>query len=355
MAVRLAENGIVEQGKMTIPTFVRGSLAVLAFAAVSGLLYYGRWVLIPFVFAMFIFSLFMPVLDWLVLRLRFPRLLAVASCSLLVLMILAGFFFGLFEAMVRAIETIGAYSDEWIRATEDMFAYLQSRGIQVSYSRLLNDLRARIPGIASTALTITWSLISGLVLTVIFVFFLLASRDSRVAHKGVYAAVDTHIRRYLARKIALSAFIGVVVWAILQAFGLKLAMVFGFLAFLLDFIPTIGPTIATILPLPIALAQFQDSIWRAILIVAIIEVFELAMGYLVEPKVLGGGVDLHPVAVLLAISFWSLVWGIVGAFLAVPLTATIRIAMLRTTTFRPLGELLGGRVPEPPEGPARDA
>ncbi len=73
---------------------------------------------------------------------------------------------------------------------------------------------------------------------------------------------------------------------------------------------------------------------------------QLVQGNFIEPKVLGSSLHLHPVIVLLAIGFWGLVWGMIGAFLAVPLTAIIRLVSLRIEPLRPLARLLGGRIPD---------
>ena len=114
----------------------------------------------------------------------------------------------------------------------------------------------------------------------------------------------------------------------------------------LAFIPSVGSVIATLLPVPVAIAQYPDSLWNVILLVAILGAVQIILGNFVEPKVLGSSLHLHPVIVLLAIGFWGLVWGLIGAFLAVPLTAIIRLVSLRIDALRPLGRFLGGRIPE---------
>jgi AI-2 transport protein TqsA len=68
----------------------------------------------------------------------------------------------------------------------------------------------------------------------------------------------------------------------------------------------------------------------------------MVMGNVIEPKLMGEGLNLHPVTVLLALSFWGLLWGIVGMFLAAPITAAIRIVLMQFDTLRPIGNLLAG-------------
>ncbi len=69
------------------------------------------------------------------------------------------------------------------------------------------------------------------------------------------------------------------------------------------------------------------------------------IGNVIEPKVMGEGLDLHPITVLLGLIFWGLVWGIVGMLLATPITAVLRIVLARIDATRPVAELLAGRLP----------
>jgi AI-2 transport protein TqsA len=123
-----------------------------------------------------------------------------------------------------------------------------------------------------------------------------------------------------------------------------MAFVFGLLAFLLNFIPSVGSIIATLLPLPMAVAQF-NTVWPIIGVVAIPGTLQLVIGNAIEPKLLGRGLELHPVTILLALAFWGLLWGYMGMVLAVPITAIIRIILIRFETTRAMGNLLGGKLP----------
>jgi len=166
----------------------------------------------------------------------------------------------------------------------------------------------------------------------------------------MYRDVVVNVRRYLATKVFTSAVVGVLSWAALAIIGMELAGVFGVLAFLLNFIPVIGPIVVTVLPIPLAMAQFQSP-WPVILVVAIPGVVHSVVGNIVEPKMMGKGLDLHPVTIMLALSFWGLLWGIVGMFLAAPITAAIRIVLMQFDTFRPIANLLAGEFEPAPVKP----
>ncbi len=73
---------------------------------------------------------------------------------------------------------------------------------------------------------------------------------------------------------------------------------------------------------------------------------QMVFGNFLEPKILGEGLNLHPVTILLALSFWGLLWGVAGMFLAAPITAVIRIILMQFDTLKPVGNALAGKLPE---------
>jgi len=230
--------------------------------------------------------------------------------------------------------------------------------------QIIRDLTNRMFNILRNTVGTIFGLVSGMLFVCIFVVFLLAGHNPRAEHSEIYIAVVRKIRRYLGTKVITSAAVGVLVWASLAIIGLELAGVFGVLAFLVNFIPAIGPIIVTLLPIPLAVAQFQSP-WPVILVVAVPGVIHNVIGNIIEPKLMGEGLDLHPVTVLLALSFWGLLWGIVGMFLAAPITAAIRIVLMQFDTFKPIANLLAGDFSKPPiaggadvtpaSGPQRDS
>ncbi len=223
-----------------------------------------------------------------------------------------------------------------------------------SAKQVVRDMANQMFAILTNTVGVIFGLISAVLFILIFVIFLLAGRNPYAEHSQIYKAVVHKIRRYLGWKVIISAAVGVLVWASLSIIGLELAGVFGVLSFLLNFIPSIGPIIATALPIPIAVAQFQST-WPVLLVILVPGTIHNVLGNIVEPKLMGEGLDLHPVTVLLALSFWGMVWGIVGMFLAVPITAAIRIVLLQFDTLQPIGNLLAGDFAKPEKaGPPAD-
>ncbi len=344
------------------------ALLALAAIAVALALVYTRRVMIPFVLAVFVSQLVSPWMDWLETRLRFSRFAAVLATLLVVVAILLLLVLLLITSTSALISTAGTYSEQFNQWTHNTLAAVRKLGVDVvedpepkappqagvseeeasrlaARNRLWKGLqRFDVMGVVTGAAATAVDLLASGVLVLVFATYLLAGRRPPAERSALYIEIDTKVRRYLFTKFATSAVTGLLVWGILALFGLDMSYVFGMMAFLLNFIPSIGSMIATLLPLPIALAQF-DSRWMAFGVVAVPGALQLAVGNAVEPKLMGKELQLHPVTILLALLFWGLLWGIAGMLLAVPLTAVLRIVLMRLEMTRPLGELLDGRLP----------
>jgi len=208
--------------------------------------------------------------------------------------------------------------------------------------QLVRDLKNYLFYVLTNAVGTIFGLISGMFFVSVFLIFLLAGRNPYAVHSPMYRAVVQKIRRYVGIHMVISLITAVLVWQTLDRLGLKLAGVFGILAFVLNWIPSIGSVITTLLPIPIAVVQFQSSPVLIVLVVAIPGAIQNLLGNILEPKLMGEGLDLHPVTILLSLAFWGLLWGIVGMFVAAPITAALRVVLMQFDTFRPLGNLLAG-------------
>src|SRR5690606_7889221 len=110
-------------------------------------------------------------------------------------------------------------------------------------------------------------------------------------------------------------------------------------------IPSIGSIVATFLPMPVVLMQYDVSL-KTLIIFLIMTFVQVLIGNIIEPKLMGERMDLHPVTVLVFLLFWGLVWGIPGMFLAVPITAIIKMVLSRIESTEGIAQVLAGRIPE---------
>lgn len=151
--------------------------------------------------------------------------------------------------------------------------------------------------------------------------------------------INTAVQHYLGLKTLISACTGFLVFVALLLFDVHFAMLWGVLAFLLNFIPNIGSLIA-VLP-PVAITLFQTgSFGKALAVACVLTGIQLVVGNVVEPKVMGNGLNLSPLVVLLSLLFWGWVWGIPGMLLSVPLTAALKIGMEQVEVTRPLARMM---------------
>jgi len=181
-------------------------------------------------------------------------------------------------------------------------------------------------------------------MVLIFMFFLLlgGSRET-LPRSAVWQEIEGKIRGYIATKTLISAVTGAVFGFVLWLYGIPLAIVFALLAFLLNFIPNVGPIAASLLPIPLIVLSPDLSVGSMIVVILLTAGIQFISGNVVEPKVMGESFDLHPVAVLLTLMVWGMLWGIVGMILAVPMTAAIKILLEQFDHTRSIAYLLAGR------------
>ena len=182
-------------------------------------------------------------------------------------------------------------------------------------------------------------------IVVIFMIFLLLSVDADgQPSSGMLGDIEAGVQRYVVTTVFLSLGTGLLVGLTLAVLGVELAWVFGFLAFLLNFVPSVGAIIATLLPLPVVLLSPDMSITAKALAIVIPAAIHVLVGSFVQPRVQGGALELHPVVILLALMFFAMIWGVMGAFLAIPITAVVRIICSRIPVTRPLADVLAGNL-----------
>lgn len=181
------------------------------------------------------------------------------------------------------------------------------------------------------------------IVVLIYVFFILlgSAETQAIAH---LKAVDQQVRSYLFLKTIISILTGFCFGAVLWAFGVPMSLTFGVLAFLLNYIPNIGPVVASLLPIPfILLAPEGGAIWMASAISVSMAV-QVVSGSVIEPKLMGDASDLHPVVILLALMFWGMMWGITGMFLATPITAGLKIVLEGNSSTKRIAAIMAGRL-----------
>jgi predicted PurR-regulated permease PerM len=210
------------------------------------------------------------------------------------------------------------------------------------------------PGVAAGFLGTTTTLVGGVTEVLVLLYLLLAAddlffrkllkimptvRDKRVAGEVVDEAQSV-VMRYLWVTLLINLGQGTLVALVLWWLGMPGPVMWGLLTVVLEFIPYLGAAIMMVLLSVVAFATF-DSMGHILAVPGSYLLITTLQNNIVSPLAYGDRLKLNPVAVLLGVVFWWYVWGTPGAFLAVPLIATIKIVACRTDRFAPVGEFLG--------------
>ncbi|MBU2494178.1 MAG: AI-2E family transporter [Bacteroidetes bacterium] len=148
---------------------------------------------------------------------------------------------------------------------------------------------------------------------------------------NTFKVITYQVQKYIATKFFISLLSGLLTGLILLVFDVKFFIIWAALTALLNFIPNIGSVIAVIMPGLMALVQFE-SFGYALLICSIIIIVQNIIGNVLEPKIFGDSLGLNPLVILLSLLLWGYIWGIAGMFIAVPLTAVIKIIISNSTS-----------------------
>lgn len=315
-------------------------LIILTAIALSFALYYAKPVLIPFVFAIFLSYTIAPLADILQNRTRMPRILAVIISLLVGIIILVLFGMLLYSSFKGLGQNIKLYQTRIGQMAADMILPLENMVGDLDIREQLSNLP--VSSIITRTLGNFTGILTNTFLILIFTVYLVFGRQPQ--HKNsVFQEMDIKIKKYLSVKLITSATTGILVWITLWIIGLDLALAFGILAFLLNLIPSVGSIISTLLPLAVALVQFNTAT-PIILVIVIPGTIQITIGNFIEPKFMGDSLELHPITVLLSLVFWGMVWGIMGMFVAVPITAVIKIVLGQIDQTRSLSQLMAGRL-----------
>jgi len=335
------DNRSLKFGVAAIVVFLAGVFCKLA-----------KPVLVPFCLALFLSFTLTPVLDFLV-RKKVPKPVALVGLLLLtvVVLLLIGV---LFYSSGKSLASELPSYNEMIRSfLEGVDRNLTNPKLKAEVVGWINGLNAeKVGGLIMSALGPFVSFVSDLLLVFLFMIFILAGRgrmEKKIAQafsedqaKTVIHAVrriDKQVQRYFAVHSLVCLVTGALTSLILALFGVPFAIVFGVLAFLLNFIPTLGSVIATGLPVLLSVFYFS-TLGPAIGILVLLMTVNFILGNAVEPRFLGKGLGLSPLLVLFSLFFGNWMWGIPGMILAVPILAVLKIVLDNIPSLRFLAAMM---------------
>ena len=320
----------------------RNAIVLIAVVVVGAALYWLRSILTPFALAFFLLIMIDGLQD-LIAR-RAPRLPKWAPLSIAIGLILIGF--GLSVWMVAA--NIASFATDLQSYAPRLNAMIRdvATAIGLDTPPTLRELfrQANPQRFLGAFVASIQSLASDTILILIYLGFLLASRrgfqvkaralfgsrEERKEAGRIFDRIRDGAQGYLWVQTVTGLMIAVACWGVMAAFGLQHALFWAFFIFLTGYIPIIGPAVGTVLPAIFALVQFSGY-GQPLAIFIGCQAVNFFVGNVIYPRMQSRSLNLDPVVVLLALAFWSSLWGLTGAFLSTPLTV---VAMVLLAQFQ---------------------
>jgi predicted PurR-regulated permease PerM len=306
--------------------------------------------LLPFLVSAFLALICAAPLFWLKSK-GVPSVLAVllVVLALLGMMSLVGVLVG--TSLNDFYRALPSYQEGFARKSAEFQDWVSKQGLELpkgilsetfspgSVMRFAASLLSSIGGLITNAFVI--------LLTVVFMLLeassfpvklraILLDPGSSLVH---FSTIAANINRYIALKTLVSLTTGFVAWIWLTILGVDFAILWGLLTFILNYIPNIGSIIAAIPPTLLALIQYGPG--TALLVIIGFVVANAVLGSLIEPRLMGYGLDLSTLVVFISLVTWQWILGPVGMLLSVPLTMTLKIALESHEDTRWVGVLLG--------------
>lgn len=304
-------------------------------------LIFAKSILIPYVVAMFIYLTIKPLIASVQKYTKTSKLVAtlIITAAFLLLSFLVVYFVS--TSIGHFIKTADNYLDQLNGLYSQIIALAAK--YKIDMAPIMVQLKVWTGNITKYLGSSIFSIISNMLIIMIFTLFFLAVQTTKNAKSYQDTQVITKmVTKYLQIKFLISLVTGFCFWMLLAILGVPMSIMFGILTFMLNFIPNIGSVIATVLPVPIIYLTHGFGV-TMIVYLALGTTIQFTLGSIIDPKLMGQTVGLHPATILFFLVFWGLIWGIPGMFLAVPITVVLTIVLKRIDVTRGVAEILEGK------------
>ncbi len=345
------------------------TLSVLLVCLIGWLLVVGRSLLLPFVIALIVWYMInalshvfrqIPLGRW-----RLPGTISF-TFALLTIFLVATI---VLDVVTANLTQLAQDAPTYQRRLEELFSQVSSR-FELNDPLELKDLLpdSVVPRMVTAGASLVTTLAGSASLVFIYVLFLVLEQSTfdgkfrrlfpdparAEAAFAMRAEINRSIMHYFSIKTGVSVATGALTSIVLLVIGLPYAALFGFIAFLLNYIPTIGSLIGVVFPSLLALVYY-DTLGPFIAIATGLGLIQFSIGNLIEPRLMGSNLNLSGLVIMLSLAFWGAIWGVVGMVLCVPLTVMIVIVCARFESSRPVAVLLSqtGNVELQPPGAAQ--
>jgi len=353
----------LESAMETQPAVRSLAATLLVIIATFYTLYFARAFFLPVTFGLLLNLLLSPFVRTLKrARIPYPIGAAIVVLSIVAVVAVGGYFLAepAQEWVTKAPQSVAAANVklrklrrpmEQVTKSADQMARAATTG---SSTPRVQEVTLAGPTLMDRVVGASETFLAGALETLVLLYFLLASGDLflqkltkmlpefRDKKKAVAIAreTETSISMYLTTVALINVCEGGVVALVMWALGMPNPVLWGVLVLFLEFIPYLGALVMVGVLTLAALSTF-DGIGHTIAVPASYLAINLLQAYLVTPLLLGKRLTLNPVAILMGLILWWEIWGVAGAFIAVPLLATFKILCDHIETLAPVGEFLG--------------
>lgn len=317
-----------------------------------------RLIFIPFFIALFLYFMLHEAMHKLK-KWKIPK--TVIMIGLLLVIFICLFLLGLliFTGASSFINDFPAYSAKITQIVKSMMASLKLPLLDVkqyianiNWEKTFNP--AQITALVSGTMGDFTSFIGNLLLVLLLLMFMLGEKISMVTRiartlpkeraeelQSIVTTIETRIQHYLFIKTLMSVATAALAALILLVGRVDFIIFSALLIFFSNFIPTFGSLLGTIFPVLMTFLRYGFCL-RLVLVTASLMVMQFVMGNVFEPHVMGKSMNLSPIIILLSLIFWGWLWGVVGMFLAVPITSALKIIFENIPTLKPLAAAMSG-------------
>jgi len=322
----------------------------ISFSIFILILYLGKNLLIPFFFSVFLFiilkSLSSKIADKKIFNTSIPY-----NLSFLIITIIFFFIFYIFGILIENnLSILIASSEEYQNNLSQIFSKIKEsrlNSFQFSYTEFIDELN--FTKIFKNVLGLLTSLASNFSLIILYlIFFVLEENFFKIkilklfkksSSKNIFEKIRKEIFGYFQIKTLTSLLTGILTFLVLFLFNSDLAMLFGLLAFILNFIPFLGSIVSILLPFLFSFVQFLDF-FQPLMILLFSTFIQILIGNIIEPKLMGKSLNLSPLVMLLTLGLMGKLWGISGMFLSVPILVILLICFNNFESTKKIAILL---------------
>jgi predicted PurR-regulated permease PerM len=347
---------------LKFPFFVKASLFFIGAFALIAMLYIGRAIILPLIFAAIIAIVLHPAVN-LLTRFKINRVIAIIITLILAMSVILAFGLFLFSQGVRFSDTwpkmvvkLDSYFNEaitWASGNFDVSPQKILAWITKTKSELINTSGSAI---GNTLVNVGNGLVVILLIPV-YIFMMLFYQpllieffrrafgtDNRTEVSLIIRQIKTVIQRYLSGLFIEAVIVAALNTIALLILGIEYAFLLGILGALLNVIPYLGGLVAVALPMMVALIT-KDSVWFPMYVLAAYYFIQLIDNNYIVPKIVASKVKINALVSIVVVLAFGALWGIPGMFISIPLTAIAKLIFDHIEPLKPWGFLLGDTMP----------